>query len=134
MYESKRPYVYGTGRRKSSVARVRLIPGGTGNVTINNRTLDNYFGLETLKYSVKQPLVATATEGKFDLDIKVQGGGVTGQAGAIRFGSARALLQVDPEFRATLKKAGFLTRDSRMKERKKPGQPGARKRFQFSKR
>lgn len=134
MYTPKKAYFYGTGRRKSSVARVRLIPGGTGNVTINNRTLDNYFGLETLKYSVKQPLVATATEGKFDLDIKVQGGGVTGQAGAIRFGIARALLQVDPEFRATLKKAGFLTRDSRMKERKKYGLKAARRAPQFSKR
>ena len=134
MYTPKKAYFYGTGRRKSSVARVRLIPGGTGNVTINNRTLDNYFGLETLKFIVNQPLVATANEGKFDLDVKVQGGGFTGQAGAIRFGLARALLQVDPEYRAILKKSGFLTRDSRMKERKKYGLKAARRAPQFSKR
>ncbi len=125
---------YGTGRRKSSVARVRLVPG-KGDITINNRTLDDYFGLETLKVIVKQPLTATGTEGKFDVVVKVQGGGFTGQAGAIRHGVARALLKVDEEaYRATLKKAGYLTRDPRMKERKKYGLKAARRAPQFSKR
>ena len=134
MYTSKRPYLYGTGRRKSSVARVKLIPGGTGVITINNRTLENYFGLDTLKYIVKQPLALLAVEGKFDVNVKVQGGGYTGQAGAIRGGLSRALLQADPEFRTALKKAGFLTRDPRMKERKKYGLKAARRAPQFSKR
>jgi len=134
MYTPKKAYFYGTGRRKSSVARVRLIPGGTGVITINNRTIDNYFGLDTLKYIVRQPLEAVGMTAKFDLDVKVQGGGFTGQAGAIRFGLARALLQADPEYRAVLKKAGFLTRDSRMKERKKYGLKAARRAPQFSKR
>lgn len=134
MYTPKKAYFYGTGRRKSSVARVKLIPGGTGAIKINNRELDNYFGLETLKYIVKQPLVTVEVEGKFDADIKVSGGGFTGQAGAIRFGIARALLQADAEFRPVLKKAGFLTRDPRMKERKKYGLKAARKAPQFSKR
>ena len=125
---------YGTGRRKSSVARVRLVPG-KGDITINNRTLDDYFGLETLKVIVKQPLNATGTEGKFDVIVKVQGGGFTGQAGAIRHGVARALLKVDEEaYRITLKKAGYLTRDPRMKERKKYGLKAARRAPQFSKR
>lgn len=134
MYTPKKAYFYGTGRRKSSVARVKLIPGGTGAIKINNRELDNYFGLETLKYIVKQPLVAVEVENKFDADIKVSGGGFTGQAGAIRFGIARALLQADAEFRPVLKKAGFLTRDPRMKERKKYGLKAARRAPQFSKR
>ncbi len=125
---------YGTGRRKSSVARVRLVPG-KGEITINNRTIDDYFGLETLKVIVKQPLVATGTEGKFDVIVKVQGGGFTGQAGAIRHGVARALLKADEEsYRAVLKKAGYLTRDPRMKERKKYGLKAARRAPQFSKR
>ena len=125
---------YGTGRRKKSVARVRLVPG-KGNITINDRTLDDYFGLETLKVIVKQPLVATETEGKFDVICKVAGGGFTGQAGAVRHGIARALLNVDEEsYRGTLKAAGYLTRDPRMKERKKYGLKGARKAPQFSKR
>ncbi|MBR2471586.1 MAG: 30S ribosomal protein S9 [Clostridia bacterium] len=125
---------YGTGRRKKSVARVRLVPG-KGNITINDRTIDDYFGLETLKVIVKQPLVATETEGKFDVICKVAGGGFTGQAGALRHGIARALLNVDEEsYRGTLKAAGYLTRDPRMKERKKYGLKGARKAPQFSKR
>jgi small subunit ribosomal protein S9 len=124
---------YGTGRRKSSVARVRLIPG-EGNITINNRTLDDYFGLETLKVIAKQPLVLTQTENKFDVLVNVVGGGFTGQAGAIRHGIARALLKADEEFRAPLKKAGYLTRDPRMKERKKYGLKKARRAPQFSKR
>ena len=125
---------YGTGRRKKSVARVRLVPG-KGNITINDRTLDDYFGLETLKVIVKQPLVATETEGKFDVICKVAGGGFTGQAGAVRHGIARALLNVDEEsYRGTLKAAGYLTRDPRMKERKKYGLKGARRAPQFSKR
>ncbi|NLM11842.1 MAG: 30S ribosomal protein S9 [Clostridiaceae bacterium] len=124
---------YGTGRRKSSVARVRLIPG-EGNFTINGRTLDDYFGLETLKVISKQPLVLTGTENKFDVFVNVAGGGFTGQAGAIRHGIARALLQADEEFRPALKKAGYLTRDPRMKERKKYGLKKARKAPQFSKR
>ena len=125
---------YGTGRRKHSVARVRLVPGD-GNIMINKRDMDNYFGgLETLKLIVKQPLVATETGSAYDILVKVQGGGFTGQAGAIRHGIARALLKVDPNFRGTLKKAGFLTRDPRMKERKKYGLKAARRAPQFSKR
>ncbi|NLM50697.1 MAG: 30S ribosomal protein S9 [Clostridiaceae bacterium] len=125
---------YGTGRRKKSVARVRLIPG-KGNITINNRDIDDYFGLETLKVIVNQPLVVTQTVGKFDVVCKVSGGGVSGQAGAIRHGIARALLKVDEEtYRPILKKAGFLTRDPRMKERKKYGLKAARRAPQFSKR
>ena len=124
---------YGTGRRKSSIARVYLVPG-TGNVTINKRSMDEYFGLETLKTIVRQPLVATETESKFDVLVNVHGGGYTGQAGAIRHGISRALLQADGDFRPTLKKAGFLTRDSRMKERKKYGLKAARRAPQFSKR
>ncbi len=124
---------YGTGRRKKSVARVRLFPG-TGNVTINGRDIDEYFGLETLKTIVRQPLDVTGQLGKMDVVCKVAGGGVTGQAGAIRHGIARALLIVDEEYRGTLKKAGFLTRDPRMKERKKYGLKAARRAPQFSKR
>ncbi len=124
---------YGTGRRKSSVARVYLVPG-TGNVTINKRSLDEYFGLETLKVIVRQPLTATATVDKFDVLVTVHGGGYTGQAGAIRHGIARALLNVDADYRPVLKKAGFLTRDPRMKERKKYGLKAARRAPQFSKR
>ena len=124
---------YGTGRRKSSVARVYLMPG-TGKITINKRDIDEYFGLETLKLIVRQPLVATETVDKFDVLVNVHGGGTTGQAGAIRHGISRALLQVDNEFRPTLKAAGFLTRDPRMKERKKPGLKAARRAAQFSKR
>ena len=124
---------YGTGRRKKSVARVRLFPG-TGNVTINGRDIDEYFGLETLKTIVRQPLDITGQLGKMDVVCKVAGGGVTGQAGAIRHGIARALLIVDENNRAVLKKAGFLTRDPRMKERKKYGLKAARRASQFSKR
>ncbi len=124
---------YGTGRRKSSVARVRLVPG-EGTVTVNDRSLDEYFGLETLKVISRQPLVLTQTENKFDVIVNVIGGGFTGQAGAIRHGIARALLKADEEFRAPLKKAGFLTRDPRMKERKKYGLKKARRAPQFSKR
>lgn len=124
---------YGTGRRKSSVARVYLIPG-TGNVTINKRTMDEYLGLDTLKVIVRQPLVATETVDKYDVLVNVRGGGYTGQAGAIRHGIARALLQVDADYRPVLKKAGFLTRDPRMKERKKYGLKAARRAPQFSKR
>ncbi len=124
---------YGTGRRKRSVARVRLVPGD-GKIIINDRGLDDYFGLETLMVVVKQPLVLTDTSAKFDVLCKVIGGGFTGQAGAIRHGIARALLKADEEFRAVLKKAGFLTRDSRKKERKKYGLKKARKAPQFSKR
>ena len=133
-YKSKRPYLYGTGRRKSSVARVHLIPGGTGAITINGRDIDEYFGLDTLKLIVRQPLVATATSDKVDIEATVSGGGVTGQAGAIRHGIARALLLVDESYRATLKAAGYLTRDPRMKERKKYGLKAARRAPQFSKR
>lgn len=133
MYESKQPYFYGTGRRKSSVARVRVYAGG-GNITINGRTLDDYFGLETLKLIVKQPLILTENADKFDIVCTVAGGGVTGQAGAIRHGLSRALLQVNAELRPVLKKAGFLTRDPRMKERKKYGLKAARRAPQFSKR
>ena len=124
---------YGTGRRKSSVARVYLVPG-TGNITINKRDIDEYLGLETLKVVVRQPLVATETVDKFDVLVTVKGGGYTGQAGAIRHGIARALLQVDGEYRPTLKAAGYLTRDPRMKERKKYGLKAARRAPQFSKR
>ena len=123
----------GTGRRKKSVARVRLVPG-TGVITINKRDIDEYFGLETLKVVVKQPLELTGTNGKFDVLVNVQGGGFTGQAGAIRHGIARALLEVDEEYRAALKTAGFLTRDPRMKERKKYGLKAARRAPQYSKR
>ena len=133
MYETA-PYFYGTGRRKSSVARVRLYQG-TGKVTINDRDIDDYFGLDTLKYIVRQPLALTSTDQKFDIVCLVAGGGVTGQAGAIRHGVARALLQYDGEnLRPALKKAGFLTRDPRMKERKKYGLKAARRAPQFSKR
>ncbi len=133
-YQSKRPYLYGTGRRKSSVARVHLIPGGTGVITVNGRSIDDYFGLETLKLIVRQPLVTTGTTDKVDIEATVTGGGVTGQAGAIRHGIARALLLVNEEYRAPLKAAGFLTRDPRMKERKKYGLKAARRAPQFSKR
>ncbi len=124
---------YGTGRRKSSVARVYLVPG-TGKITINKRDMDEYFGLETLKVVVRQPLAATETADKFDVLVNVRGGGYTGQAGAIRHGIARALLNVDADYRPVLKKAGFLTRDPRMKERKKYGLKAARRAPQFSKR
>ena len=124
---------YGTGRRKSSVARVYLVPGN-GKITINKRDIDEYFGLETLKLIVRQPLEATDTVAKFDVLVNVKGGGFTGQAGAIRHGIARALLEADSEFRPTLKKAGYLTRDPRMKERKKYGLKAARRAPQFSKR
>ncbi len=134
MYESKRPYQYGTGRRKSSIARVRVYPGGTGSITINGRDIDDYFGLDTLKLIVRQPLVATNTLGNVDIVCTVTGGGVSGQAGAIRHGISRALLLVNPEFRAPLKAVGYLTRDPRMKERKKSGLKAARRAPQFSKR
>ena len=124
---------YGTGRRKSSVARVYLVPG-TGNITINKRDIDEYFGLDTLKVIVRQPLVATETSDKFYVLVNVKGGGYTGQAGAIRHGISRALLTVDGDYRPVLKKAGFLTRDPRMKERKKYGLKAARRAPQFSKR
>ena len=133
-YKTKKPYMYGTGRRKSSVARVHLIPNGTGVITINGRDIDDYFGLETLKLIVRQPLVATSTLGKVDVEATVAGGGVSGQAGAIRHGISRALLLVDAEYRATLKAAGLLTRDPRLKERKKYGLKAARRAPQFSKR
>ena len=134
MYQSKKPYLYGTGRRKSSVARVHVYPNGTGSITINGRDIEEYFGLDTLKMIVRQPLVATATEGKVDIVATVKGGGVSGQAGALRHGVARALLLADGDYRAILKKAGFLTRDPRMKERKKYGLKAARPAPQFSKR
>ena len=132
MYDGN-PYFYGTGRRKKSVARVRVY-AGEGKIIINDRELDDYFGLETLKLIVRQPLVLTGTSEKFDIICNVGGGGVTGQAGAIRHGLSRALLQYDEELRPTLKKAGLLTRDPRMKERKKYGLKGARRAPQFSKR
>ena len=132
MYEGN-PYFYGTGRRKKSVARVRVYPG-TGKIIINDREIDDYFGLETLKLLVRQPLALTGTSEKFDVICRVTGGGVTGQAGAIRHGLSRALLQYDENLRPALKKAGFLTRDPRMKERKKYGLKGARRAPQFSKR
>ena len=134
MYESKRQYQYGTGRRKSSIARVRLYQEGTGSITINGRDIDEYFGLETLKMVVRQPLAALDLVGKVDLVCTVEGGGVSGQAGAIRHGIARALLQVEDSYRAPLKAAGLLTRDPRMKERKKYGLKAARRAPQFSKR
>ncbi|PZE19108.1 30S ribosomal protein S9 [Paenibacillus xerothermodurans] len=124
---------YGTGRRKHSVARVRLVPG-EGRIVVNKRNLDDYFGLETLKLIVKQPLNLTETLGKYDVLVIANGGGISGQAGAIRHGISRALLKADPEFRGSLKKAGFLTRDPRMKERKKYGLKAARRAPQFSKR
>ncbi|MCA1032797.1 30S ribosomal protein S9 [Bacillus timonensis] len=124
---------YGTGRRKSSVARVRLVPGD-GNIVINGRVINEYIPFEALRVVVKQPLAATETEGNYDVHVNVNGGGYTGQAGAIRHGIARALLQADPEYRGTLKRAGLLTRDARMKERKKYGLKGARRAPQFSKR
>ena len=133
MYTSAKPYFYGTGRRKSSVARVRIVPG-TGAITINGRSIDEYFGLETLKLIVNQPFGVTETTGKFDIICTVRGGGFSGQAGAIRHGLSRALLQADESYRSALKKAGFLTRDSRMKERKKYGLKAARRASQFSKR
>ena len=134
MYQSKKPYLYGTGRRKSSVARVHLFPNGTGAITINGRDIDDYFGLDTLKMVVRQPLEATGNTGKMDIVATVTGGGVTGQAGAIRHGLSRALLLVNEEYRPALKAAGFLTRDPRMKERKKYGLKAARRAPQFSKR
>ena len=124
---------YGTGRRKSSVARVYLVPG-SGKITVNKRDIEEYFGLETLKLIIRQPLEVTGTTGKFDISINVCGGGTTGQAGAIRDGISRALLEADSDFRPALKKAGFLTRDPRMKERKKYGLKAARRAPQFSKR
>ncbi len=133
MYTSAKPYFYGTGRRKSSVARVRLYPG-TGSITINGRDADDYFGLETLKLIMNQPFGVTNTVGKFDVVANVNGGGISGQAGAIRHGIARALLLADETYRPALKKAGFLTRDPRMKERKKYGLKAARRASQFSKR
>ena len=134
MYKSKKPYHYGTGRRKSSVARVHLFPNGTGSITINGRDIDDYFGLETLKLIVRQPLDTTDLLGKVDIVATVSGGGVTGQAGAIRHGISRALLEMNAEYRPALKAAGFLTRDPRMKERKKYGLKAARRAPQFSKR
>ena len=132
MYETK-PYFYGTGRRKQSVARLRVY-SGTGKITINGRDIDDYFGLETLKLVVRQPLTVAEIEGKFDIVVRVGGGGVSGQAGAIRHGLSRALLQYDENLRGVLKKNGFLTRDPRMKERKKYGLKAARRAPQFSKR
>jgi len=133
MYTSAKPYFYGTGRRKSSVARVRVYPG-SGKITINGRDIDDYFGLETLKLIVNQPFTVTDNLGKFDIVANVKGGGISGQAGAIRHGAARALLLVDENYRPLLKKAGLLTRDPRMKERKKYGLKAARRASQFSKR
>ena len=133
-YKTKRPYMYGTGRRKSSVARIHLIPNGSGVITVNGREIDDYFGLETLKLIVRQPLVATGTTGKVDVEATVRGGGVSGQAGAIRHGIARALVVLDENYRSTLKAAGLLTRDPRMKVRKKYGLKAARRAPQFSKR
>ena len=133
MYESKVKYYYGTGRRKHSVARVRLYPG-TGNITINGRGIDDYFGLDTLKLIVRQPLALTENLESMDIICTVSGGGVTGQAGAIRHGVSRALLEFNPELRPVLKKAGFLTRDPRLKERQKYGLKAARRAPQFSKR
>ena len=134
MYESKKKYFYGTGRRKSSVARVRVYENGTGSIIINGREIDDYFGLDTLKLVVNQPLVTADLVGKVDIVITVAGGGVSGQAGAIRHGISRALVLVNPEYRASLKAAGFMTRDPRMKERKKYGLKAARRAPQFSKR
>ena len=133
MFVAKSTRFYGTGRRKSSIARVYLVPG-TGKITINKKDMDDYFGLNTLKVIVQQPFAATGTTGKFDVLVNVHGGGFTGQAGAIRHGISRALLQADADYRPALKKAGFLTRDPRMKERKKYGLKKARRAPQFSKR
>lgn len=133
MYTSAKPYFYGTGRRKKSVARVRIVPG-TGKITINKRDIDDYFGLETLKLIVNQPFSVTGTEGKYDIIALVNGGGISGQAGAIRHGLARALVASDAELKPALKAAGLLTRDPRMKERKKYGLKAARRAPQFSKR
>jgi len=134
IYTPKRPYHYGTGRRKSSVARVHLIPDGKGVITVNKRTIEDYFGLETLRMIVRQPLTLLGLTDKYDVDATVHGGGVSGQAGAIRHGIARALLIADTANRPKLKTAGFLTRDPRMKERKKYGLKAARRAPQFSKR
>ena len=134
MYQSKKPYLYGTGRRKSSVARVHLFPNGTGSITVNGRSIDEYFGLATLKLLVRQPLAAAGTTGKLADVGTVPRGGVSGQAGALRHGIARALLLASEDNRPILKKAGFLTRDPRMKERKKYGLKAARRAPQFSKR
>ncbi len=133
MYTSAKPYFYGTGRRKKSVARVRIYPG-TGMITVNGKDVDDYFGLETLKLIMNQPFEVTDTLGKFDIVANVRGGGLSGQAGAIRHGLARALLTADETYKKALKSAGFLTRDPRMKERKKYGLKGARRAPQFSKR
>ena len=133
MYTSAKPYFYGTGRRKKSVARVRLYPG-TGVITVNGKNVDEYFGLETLKLIIAQPFGVSETEGKFDVVANVAGGGLSGQAGAIRHGLSRALVQADENYKPALKAAGFLTRDPRMKERKKYGLKGARRAPQFSKR
>ena len=130
----KKIQYWGTGRRKKAIARVRLIPAGDGAITINGKSIDEYFTLDTMKFIVRQPLVLTETSAKYDVAINVVGGGYTGQAGAIRHGISRALLEAEPETRAALKKAGFLTRDSRMKERKKYGLKKARRAPQFSKR
>ena len=130
----KKVQYWGTGRRKKAIARVRLIPNGTGAIVINKKTIDEYFGLDTLKLIVRQPLVLTESASKYDVMVNVCGGGYTGQAGAIRHGIARALVLAEPELRPTVKKAGYLTRDSRMKERKKYGLKKARKAPQFSKR
>ena len=134
MFESKKKYFYGTGRRKSSVARVRVYENGTGSIIINGREIDDYFGLETLKLVVRQPLNTTELVGKVDVVVTVCGGGVSGQAGAIRHGISRALVVLNPEYRGSLKAAGFMTRDPRMKERKKYGLKAARRAPQFSKR
>ena len=134
IYQAKRAYAYGTGRRKSSTARVHVIPNGTGAITINGREMDDYFGLETLKLIVRQPLVTTGLTDKVDVEANVKGGGIAGQAGAIRHGIARALLKLDENYRHELKVAGYLTRDPRMKERKKYGLKAARRAPQFSKR
>ena len=132
--KSNKVYFYGTGRRKDAVACVRLVPG-SGKITINGKDIDDYFGLDTLKLIVRQPLAATQTEDKFDVIVKAVGGGISGQAGAIRHGISRALVEADEEsYKAVLKESGFLTRDARMKERKKPGLKKARKASQFSKR
>ena len=133
MYTSAKPYFYGTGRRKKSVARVRIVPG-TGVITINGKNIDEYFGLETLKLIVNQPFGATGTTGKFDIIALVNGGGISGQAGAIRHGLARALVKADEAYKPALKAAGLLTRDPRMKDRKKYGLKAARRASQFSKR
>ena len=133
MYTSAKPYFYGTGRRKKSVARVRIVPG-TGVITVNKKDIDEYFGLETLKLIINQPFEATGTQGKFDIIANVNGGGLSGQAGAIRHGLSRALVQADETLKPALKAAGFLTRDPRMKERKKYGLKAARRAPQYSKR